>query len=248
MVLSGYDVEELTDMMIPGQRMFAKQTVYDGHLNSKKHVKAAAAAANNEANGVNGKAHANGSSSTGDLQQKEKDRAMALVEHQIRHLVSDYDSPLLVIRNDTKANVERKQALTDRERQIENEELEERERREAEEAAAKAERAAKKGINGVAGVDEDGNDDDDEERIYNPLKLPLGWDGKPIPFWLYKLHGLGVDYPCEICSDYLYRGRKNFERHFQEARHAFGMRALGLPNTKHFHEITKIADAIAREF
>ena len=39
--------------------------------------------------------------------------------------------------------------------------------------------------------------------------------------------------------------RKNFERHFQEARHAFGMRALGLPNTKHFHEITKIADAIA---
>jgi hypothetical protein len=26
------------------------------------------------------------------------------------------------------------------------------------------------------------------------------------------------------------------------------MRALGLPNTKHFHEITKIADALAREF
>jgi len=39
---------------------------------------------------------------------------------------------------------------------------------------------------------------------------------------------------------------KNFERHFQESRHAFGMRALGLPNTKHFHEITRIEDAIAR--
>lgn len=26
------------------------------------------------------------------------------------------------------------------------------------------------------------------------------------------------------------------------------MRALGLPNTKHFHEITKIEDAIARTF
>ena len=25
------------------------------------------------------------------------------------------------------------------------------------------------------------------------------------------------------------------------------MRALGLPNTKHFHEITKIEDALARE-
>jgi hypothetical protein len=42
--------------------------------------------------------------------------------------------------------------------------------------------------------------------------------------------------------------RKVFERHFQEQRHAFGMKALGLPNTKHFHEITKIEDAIARSF
>ncbi len=41
--------------------------------------------------------------------------------------------------------------------------------------------------------------------------------------------------------------RKAFDRHFQESRHAFGMRALGLPNTKHFHEITKIQDALARE-
>jgi splicing factor 3A subunit 3 len=32
----------------------------------------------------------------------------------------------------------------------------------------------------------------------------------------------------------------------QESRHAFGMRALGLPNTKHFHEITKIEDALSR--
>ena len=32
--------------------------------------------------------------------------------------------------------------------------------------------------------------DEEEDYIYNPLKLPLGWDGKPIPYWLYKLHGL----------------------------------------------------------
>ena len=51
------------------------------------------------------------------------------------------------------------------------------------------------------------DDDDDDERIYNPLKLPLGWDGKPIPYWLYKLHGLGVEYRCEICSDFVYQGR-----------------------------------------
>ena len=23
----------------------------------------------------------------------------------------------------------------------------------------------------------------ESETIYNPLKLPLGWDGKPIPYW-----------------------------------------------------------------
>ena len=33
-------------------------------------------------------------------------------------------------------------------------------------------------------------DSDEEEAVYNPLKLPLGFDGKPIPYWLYKLHGL----------------------------------------------------------
>lgn len=33
--------------------------------------------------------------------------------------------------------------------------------------------------------------DDEDQQIYNPLKLPMGWDGKPIPYWLYKLHGLG---------------------------------------------------------
>lgn len=37
----------------------------------------------------------------------------------------------------------------------------------------------------------DTESDDEEHQIYNPLKLPMGWDGKPIPYWLYKLHGLG---------------------------------------------------------
>merc|ERR1712194_564061 len=97
------------------------------------------------------------------------------------------------------------------------------------------------------GVDvDDGEMQDDEDRpIYNPLNLPLGWDGKPIPFWLYKLHGLGIEYKCEICGNYSYWGRRAFERHFQEWRHAFGMRCLGIPNTSHFKEITKIEDAIS---
>lgn len=89
-----------------------------------------------------------------------------------------------------------------------------------------------------------GQDDGEERPIYNPLNLPLGWDGKPIPFWLYKLHGLGTEFKCEICGNYSYWGRRAFERHFQEWRHAFGMRCLKIPNTSHFKEITKIEDAI----
>ena len=87
-------------------------------------------------------------------------------------------------------------------------------------------------------------EDEDEEPVYNPLNLPIGWDGKPIPFWLYKLHGLGVEYKCEICGNQSYWGRRAFDRHFQEWRHAHGMRALGIPNTKHFHDITVIEDAV----
>src|SRR6185369_9523156 len=64
-------------------------------------------------------------------------------------------------------------------------------------------------------VDDIESESEDEDKIYNPLKLPLGWDGKPIPYWLYKLHGLGVEYPCEICGNYVYMGRKAFDRHFQ---------------------------------
>eukprot|EP00095_Tigriopus_kingsejongensis_P005292 maker-scaffold758_size101577-snap-gene-0.25 protein:Tk05292 transcript:maker-scaffold758_size101577-snap-gene-0.25-mRNA-1 annotation:"splicing factor 3a subunit 3" len=118
----------------------------------------------------------------------------------------------------TKENVERKQARTDLERDESDEELSEDE------------------------IDED-NDDDDV--IYNPKKLPLGWDGKPIPYWLYKLHGLNITYNCEICGNYPYKGPKAFQRHFAEWRHAHGMRCLGIPNTAHFANVTQIEDAMA---
>lgn len=45
-------------------------------------------------------------------------------------------------------------------------------------------------------------EEEEEEYVYNPLKLPLGWDGKPIPYWLYKLHGLNQEFKCEICGNY----------------------------------------------
>lgn len=98
---------------------------------------------------------------------------------------------------------------------------------------------------GEGGEDGEDLDKDAEDRpIYNPLNLPLGWDGKPIPFWLYKLHGLGQEFKCEICGNYSYWGRRAFERHFQDARHAYGMRCIKVPNTAHFKDITKIEEAI----
>lgn len=54
-------------------------------------------------------------------------------------------------------------------------------------------------------VDEEAGEEGDE-YVYNPLKLPLGPDGKPIPYWLWKLHGLQRKFTCEICGNYTYAG------------------------------------------
>ena len=90
-----------------------------------------------------------------------------------------------------------------------------------------------------------GSDDEEDERPkYNPKNLPMGWDGRPIPYWLYKLHGLGVEFKCEICGGASYWGRRAFEKHFQEWRHAYGMKCLKIPNTVHFKDVTEIEHAL----
>lgn len=119
-------------------------------------------------------------------------------------------------RNATIENVQRKQARTGEEREEDEDDI----------------------------VNDNDSDDDNEEVVYNPKNLPLGWDGKPIPYWLYKLHGLNLYYNCEICGNHKYRGPKAFQRHFSEWRHAHGMRCLGIPNTAHFANIVLIEDAI----
>ena len=124
---------------------------------------------------------------------------------------------------------------------------EERVKDDREMVAAMAEAAVTPGGgNGEArnseGEDSDSSDED-EKPIYNPLNLPLGYNGKPIPYWLYKLHGLDEEYKCEICGNFSYWGKRAFDNHFQEWRHHNGMRCLGIPNTKHFHDITRIEDA-----
>uniref|UniRef100_A0A7S2W3N3 Matrin-type domain-containing protein n=1 Tax=Rhizochromulina marina TaxID=1034831 RepID=A0A7S2W3N3_9STRA len=157
-------------------------------------------------------------------------RAVAEREFGVGFMVEQ----LLDVVEATKRHVEKRQTQLVEERAAELEE---------EEFGTMADQIA--GEDGTGGLDdEEDEDEEDDGPLYNPLNLPLGWDGKPIPFWLYKLHGLGVEYKCEICGNQSYWGRRAFDRHFQEWRHAHGMRCLGIPNTKHFHDITLIEDAI----
>jgi splicing factor 3A, putative len=123
---------------------------------------------------------------------------------------------LSVQRHATKENVQRKQARTVGEREASDEEVSESE----------------------------SDEEVDTEIVYNPKNVPLGWDGKPIPYWLYKLHGLNITYSCEICGNATYKGPKAFQLHFAEWRHAHGMRCLGVPNTAHFANVTQIEDAL----
>ena len=228
-------------------RFYSKQTVYDAHLKSPKHLKAAARLAQPDQNGADASAAPNNTGNTGNAAsaneaEKIKFRVRAKAIAREEALLGVLAAELATIRSDTKANVERKAALTDRERQAEAEAAEEELNRMS--ALTHTSGLDSDDPNAPTNMDED-LDDDGTSRVYNPLKLPIGWDGRPIPFWLYKLHGLRNEFKCEICSDHVYHGRKNFEKHFTESRHAFGMRALGLPNTVQFRDVTRIADALA---
>ncbi|KAK9690300.1 hypothetical protein RND81_09G118700 [Saponaria officinalis] len=150
-----------------------------------------------------------------DLKKEHHVEETALVEAKVRKICEMLSDTL----EQTRQHVQNKQAMTDRERKTEVEDEEN-------------------------DVGYDNEDDDDDMEMSNPLKLPMGWDGKPIPYWLYKLHGLNQDFKCEICGDHTYSGRRDFEKHFREARHQHGMRCLGIPYTKSFHEITSIRDAL----
>ncbi|KAL4911930.1 hypothetical protein BDW62DRAFT_195835 [Aspergillus aurantiobrunneus] len=201
------------------EKEFKNENVYKNHLTGKKHIRAAEArkAAGDSAEGPTPSA-SSGTSGSNRL----KERAVAEREHRVRSLAR----VLINERQATKVNVERKQGMTERERQMELDAM----------------LAESEDVGGELG---NGSDDEGEDRIYNPLKLPLAWDGKPIPYWLYKLHGLGVEYPCEICGNYVYMGRRAFDKHFSEALHIFGLKCLGITsNTNLFREITKIDDAI----
>lgn len=209
------------------KKQYSKQTVYDGHLNSKKHQAGLKAIPNGGPSRAT--LHANLSDASASANSKKE---IARKEW----LISKLGIKLKKVKAATQENVRRKQTLTDKEWLAEQ---------------ANSENltllpSSKRKDTGAGGDEREDSDSDDDEKIYNPLKLPLGWDGKPIPFWLWRLHGLGVEYPCEICGNHIYMGRKAFDRHFIEARHVHGLRCLGISGgSALFDQITVIADAVA---
>ncbi|KAI9818237.1 MAG: hypothetical protein M1832_004453 [Thelocarpon impressellum] len=206
------------------EREFKNDNVYKNHLAGKKHLRAAEARQAREQNpGSTESTGMNARQKASALRLKE--RAVAEREFRAKRLAAAMQS----LKSDTRVNVERKQGMTERERQMELDML----------FADSVEGAT----TGPGGGDED-SDSDSDDKIYNPLKLPLAWDGKPIPYWLYKLHGLGVEFSCEICGNFVYMGRRAFDKHFNEARHIYGLKCLGITNTTLFREITGIEDAL----
>lgn len=200
----------------PCAHLFAKDTVFNAHLSGKKHkknVEALEALAANSTAAAAASPSSSSSSSSGDMDTSgtaassstlnapartlTQWREVAALEHRI-------DLMAVLLRDfaaNTVAYIEKKQTKTWEE--IEAELL-------------RAEREDEEG--------EESEEDEDEEDAaaagYNPLNIPLGWDGKPIPYWLYKLHGLNIEYNCEICGDFSYRGPRAYQRHFQEVQSA----------------------------
>ncbi len=204
-------------------RAFTNEAVYRGHLGGKKHLRALAA-------------QQPGGGQEAPPARLPDQRAAPSKQERIAQkeaLVACMAGLLGRVREETRTNVERKQSRTVEER----------------EADALLLEQARPAL--PAGATDDAEDGDGaeeaegEEKIYNPLNIPLDWDGKPIPYWLWKLHGLGVRFECEICGDAEYMGRRAFDQHFSEWRHSSGMKALAIPNTRHFFQITRIDEARA---
>ncbi|ANB12441.1 Prp9p [Sugiyamaella lignohabitans] len=222
---------------VPCNKRFTNEALFNNHLPGRKHKRNAAAAtaaagtSSTDGSGANNSPSSNISANI-PIGEDLKLRALASHEYHI-YCLADL---LAKVITDTKSNVERRQALTDRERQAEIEALE-----------LEANGNGYSDNSDAENDNNNNNDDDDseDEVVYNPLKLPLGWDGRPIPFWLYKYQGLGIEFDCEVCGNASYAGRKAFDKHFLEPRHVHGLRCLGVQPGPLFKGITKLADVMS---
>lgn len=194
------------------KKLFAKESVYRGHLNGKKHQK-------------NVKNQNNFAS---DTPNSNRVRDLEFCEFRVRYLgqkLNEYRTPTI-------SNAERKAALTDRERT-------------AEAISIVGDESDYTTINSTSGNESDSNESSDNDE-YNMKDLPVGVDGKPIPYWLYKLQGYHKTYECEICGNITYKGRAVFAKHFNSAKHQQGLSCLGISDDYMplFKSIVKIDEAI----
>lgn len=97
--------------------------------------------------------------------------------------------------------------------------------------------------------DDDDSDDEDSLKVRRRMtkkNYPVGPDGAPIPYWLYRLQGLSHEFKCQICGNASYLGRKAFEKHFaHDNRHSYGLKCLGIDYSREFFEITEIDKVLA---
>jgi splicing factor 3A subunit 3 len=201
-------------------RVFANENTMKGHFNSKEYAKAI-----QRLNSLDSEGQSKLLTSS-----HKRDRDIAETESRI-HFFRDL---LAEVIEDTIDHVTRKQARTAHEVAMELSRLEGGEAI-LEDVPDDLSEAGSSG-----GEEIDVND----RSIYNPKNIPLGPDGKPIPYWQFKLFGLDKEFPCEICGNHTYFGRRVFEKHFSEWRHINGLRALRIPNSNHFYGVVGIEDAI----
>ena len=157
--LPAWQAEALVGPAVPGaestegvwcadcRKEFKNENVYNAHLAGKKHIKAAQAK----------ESSITAEKTTTDSPDRLKERAIANREYRISSLASVLSS----VRSATRINVERRQGMTERERQQELDAL-----------------FAESNDFVPAGGGDSDDGSDSEEKIYNPLKLPLAWDGK----------------------------------------------------------------------
>ena len=186
------------------KKSFAKKTLMDAHMSSKKHLKKVENSKNAKNNYLL------------DINEKNKNEEILRDINYYEYQIIRYKDILQNIIDNTIGQIRKKQTMN-------REELEEDRMNELKSKKV---------------------DTEDKKKLFNPKNIPIDLDGKPLPYWLYKVHGLGIEHKCEICGGASYWGRRAFEHHFQEWRHAYGMKCLRLPNTLQFKNITRIEDAL----
>jgi splicing factor 3A subunit 3 len=214
---SGAAAESGSLYCAPCQKLFTKQTLFDAHLPGKKHQKNLKKA---EAEAPAPAAPADTSSTTPAPAPARGDLFSALRE--LAHLEFSLEHWADLCR----AHITHTRTVTDK--------------------------LLTKSLAEIL-AEEEADDDEEVEvieeaapgAIYNPKNVPLGWDGKPIPLWMYKLHGFQHEYACEICGGDVHRGERNFIKHFREWKHTHMLKCLGITNSQHFVNVITVKEAVS---